>query len=211
MNQIDQLIKMRWILFWVITSLFVLVVAATLGIMFLGGGNLNGQERSILFNSFIVEIGVAVFALFYSIFGLRKHAKKSNILDREGFKTLISLHFQSVTAGLMQLFDDIHLQNHDEANPTAQSLLINNVKSVLHEARDKLTIYSVDGIPDINAFLETNLPSEKLDELVREAVSVALAPGESEEQRKRAVQYIKHVQVGLLKDINNRIINEVKL
>lgn len=63
---------MRWILFWVFVALFVVIVLGTLGAVFFGFGNLTESERSTLFNIFLVEIGVAVVALFYSIFGLKK-------------------------------------------------------------------------------------------------------------------------------------------
>jgi len=73
-NQIKQERAMRWILFWIFVVLFVLVVLGTLGAVFLGFGQLQGRERDTLFNVFLIEIGVAVVALFYSIFGLKKKA-----------------------------------------------------------------------------------------------------------------------------------------
>ena len=69
---IDQKDKMKWILFLVFTILFVLIVLCTLAAMFFDFGNLQEKEREILLYAFIVEIGVGVVALFYSIFELKK-------------------------------------------------------------------------------------------------------------------------------------------
>lgn len=66
---------MRWILFAVFLIVFVAVVTGTLGALFFGFGHLTEYERDVLFTSFIVEIGAAVVALFYSIFGLRRSKK----------------------------------------------------------------------------------------------------------------------------------------
>ncbi len=63
---------MRWILFWIFVGLFVVIVLATLGAVFLRYGDLREQERETLFTVFLVEIGVAVVALFYSLFRLKK-------------------------------------------------------------------------------------------------------------------------------------------
>lgn len=205
MTQLEQLTKMRWILFWVITSLFVIIVMITLFVLFFGGGSATEEERSVLFYTFIVEIGVAVFALFYSVFGLKKYGKKTNHLDREGFKTLISLHFHSVMSSLMKLFGEVQLHNTDETNSPEYDHLVKKVISVIHESRDKLSIFSVDGIQDINAFLENKMPLEKLESLVLDTVSAALKSGDPEEQRKRAIDHIRLIQVSLLKDINDQI------
>jgi len=68
---------MRWILFWVFIALFVVIVLGTLAAVFLGFGNLRDTERSMLFNTFLVEIGVAIIGLFYSIFELKRKGEPS--------------------------------------------------------------------------------------------------------------------------------------
>ncbi len=60
----------RAVLFWVFIVLFVAVFACTMLAVFAGLGSPTERERSILFNGFIVEIGAAVIALFYSAYGL---------------------------------------------------------------------------------------------------------------------------------------------
>ena len=62
---------MKWILFWVFVALFVLIVVGTLAALFFGFGTLQQNERETLFRVFLVEIGLAVVALFYSIFRIK--------------------------------------------------------------------------------------------------------------------------------------------
>ena len=63
---------MRWILFGVFLSIFVMAVAGTLGALFFGFGHLTDRERDVLFTTFIVEVGAAIGVLFYSIFKLTR-------------------------------------------------------------------------------------------------------------------------------------------
>ena len=63
--------KMKWVLFWVFIGFFVVILTGTLWAVFIGNENVTAREREILFYAFIVEIGAAVFALFYSIFALK--------------------------------------------------------------------------------------------------------------------------------------------
>jgi hypothetical protein len=67
-----QIIKMRWILFCVFTAIFVIIVFGTLLIIFFGLGEPTENERNILFNVFIVEVGVSMTALFGLLFNLKK-------------------------------------------------------------------------------------------------------------------------------------------
>jgi hypothetical protein len=64
--------KMKWILFWVFISLFVLAVLGTLSVVFLGMGSPTETEREWLVKGLILEVAACVIALFYSIFGLKK-------------------------------------------------------------------------------------------------------------------------------------------
>lgn len=136
-------------------------------------------------------------------------SKKTNRLDREGFKILFDLHTQSVKSQLIQLFEDFQKQNKNLESASSNELLVKEVKKIIYQSRNKLDIFRVDGIPDIKEFLESNLPSAKLDTLIREAVDIVLASGESFERRKRAIQYIKRTQIGLLKEIHTKIIKEI--
>ena len=77
---VEQERRMRWILFLVFVALFVVIVLGTLAAVFLDFGNLKEQHRNILFNVFLVEVGAAVIALFYSIFGLKR---KDEVRERK--------------------------------------------------------------------------------------------------------------------------------
>ena len=61
--------RMRWILFTIFVSLFVLIVFLTIATVFFGFGQPTEKERALLLTTFVVELGVAVAALFYSFFG----------------------------------------------------------------------------------------------------------------------------------------------
>ncbi|MFH0780480.1 MAG: hypothetical protein V2B20_00780, partial [Pseudomonadota bacterium] len=51
---------------------FIVIFLATAATVFLGFGQPTQDERSFLFKTFIVEIGLAVFALFYALFGIKR-------------------------------------------------------------------------------------------------------------------------------------------
>jgi len=63
---------MRWILFWIFLVAFIIIFLATTATVFLGFGQCTQDERSLLFKTFIIEIGIAVAALFYALFGLKR-------------------------------------------------------------------------------------------------------------------------------------------
>lgn len=75
---VSQENKMKWILFWVFIIFFIVILLGTLWAVFIGNVNITESEREVLFKAFIVEIGAAVFALFYSIFGLKKKSEIHN-------------------------------------------------------------------------------------------------------------------------------------
>jgi hypothetical protein len=74
LNEMDakEAQNMRRVLFYIFTALFVLIVVMTIATVFFGLGQPTENERDLLFKTFIVEIGLAVAALFYSLFGLKK-------------------------------------------------------------------------------------------------------------------------------------------
>lgn len=72
----EQMKKMRWVLFYIFASIFVIIVLGTLLMIFFGVGELTGKERDILFHTFIVEVGIAVIALFRLLFNLKKAREK---------------------------------------------------------------------------------------------------------------------------------------
>jgi len=133
----------------------------------------------------------------------------TNRLNREGFKILFDLHTQNVKSRIIQLFEDFQKQRDLIDSASDSHFLVNEVKKIVYESRNRLDVFHVDGIPNIKEFLERNLPSKKLDKLIREAVDMILSSGDSDEQKKRAIHYIKRTQIGLLKEINPKIIDEI--
>lgn len=71
-GEIKQNKRMKWILFFIFTSIFVLLVAATVMVVFFGIGSPSPKEREFLFHVFIGEVGLSVLALFKVLFGLKK-------------------------------------------------------------------------------------------------------------------------------------------
>jgi len=68
----SQTTTLSWTLFWTFWAVYVLSAVGTLSMLFFGFGAVRDDERSILVNTFVVESGVAVIALFYALFQLRK-------------------------------------------------------------------------------------------------------------------------------------------
>lgn len=71
-GEIKQNKRMRWILFYIFITIFVLIVAGTIATVFFGFGSPSPNERSLLFKIFIGEIGIAVLTLFRVLFGLKR-------------------------------------------------------------------------------------------------------------------------------------------
>lgn len=213
MRHDEQMHTMRWVLFWIFVGLFVVIVIATLAVVFANVGSPTEDERALLFKLFVLEIGVAIATLFYSVFRLKrddalattKRSARPNHLDREGFKHVLDLHFQSVLSSVLELFDDLQLQH--QVNPAAvdRGLAALNVRRVVKEARDKLSVFSVDGIEDISGFLASNFPQDRLDEAVNHVLSIAFARGEAREQRKRVSQIVRNIQVELLEQVQEKL------
>lgn len=64
--------RMKWILFYVVVSIFVVVAIGIILVVFLDIGNPKPSERDFLFKVFIGDVGVAVLAMIYKIFDLKK-------------------------------------------------------------------------------------------------------------------------------------------
>lgn len=79
------------ILFYAILVLFILVTSLTIFAVFTNAfSDISSEHKDILFNAFIVEIGAAIFSLFYSTFKVTQNSdsdkvskKKSEILSND--------------------------------------------------------------------------------------------------------------------------------
>lgn len=64
--------RMRWVLFWVFVSFFIMITLGTLGALFFELGSLDKDKLDILVYAFPIEIGAAIIALFYFVFGIER-------------------------------------------------------------------------------------------------------------------------------------------
>lgn len=74
-NDKVSLKNMRWVLFATFVGLFVVIAAATIWTVFFTAGGLSPDDRSLLVRVFLGEVGIAVVALFYAVFGLKRGEK----------------------------------------------------------------------------------------------------------------------------------------
>lgn len=70
---------MKWILFWVFISFYVIITILTIFALFFELGNLAEDYKTSLFTTFLIETGVGIITLFYSLFGLNRGNKKESI------------------------------------------------------------------------------------------------------------------------------------
>jgi hypothetical protein len=75
------------VLFWTFWAIYVAGAIGTLGMLFFGFGSVRDTERPILTNAFLVETAVAIVALFYSLWRLRRGDKSQ---DSEGSRDLVA-------------------------------------------------------------------------------------------------------------------------
>jgi hypothetical protein len=67
----DQRNRMKWVLFIVFLTLFVVISVSTIWLVFYSGKGPSESDRSLVVKIFIGEVGAAVVALFYAVFNLR--------------------------------------------------------------------------------------------------------------------------------------------
>ena len=73
---------MRLVMFYVFLSLFVILTVLTILTLFFGLTQLKDKYETLLVNTFIVEIGTAIAALFYGLFGLRRQDSTTQIQSK---------------------------------------------------------------------------------------------------------------------------------
>ncbi len=72
----EQRSKMKWVLFWVFIAIYIIVTLLTILALFFDLGNLATDYKTPLFTTFIIETGVGIITLFYSLFGLSRNETK---------------------------------------------------------------------------------------------------------------------------------------
>jgi thiol:disulfide interchange protein len=75
--------RMRWYLLWVFVGLFIVVSVLTILSLFFGIGNLNERHEGKLVTAFVLEVGLAVAALFYSLFALKRLATSETPAEKK--------------------------------------------------------------------------------------------------------------------------------
>ena len=140
---------MKWILFWVFIILFVTIVFLTLLSVFFGIGNPSENERSLLFKVFIVEIGLAVVALFYAMFNLKQAAASKSRKVRLDFGDLIDIQqFIAKTAVCTQILDngeaapDVTCKILDDNGPYISLDFPKDVQNMLVSVQTDSKLYS---------------------------------------------------------------------
>lgn len=74
--------RMKGALFCVFLIIFVVIVAFTIAKVFFDLGNPKPNERDILFKVFVAEVGVAVLALFKTLFNLKRQPKEKTPIPK---------------------------------------------------------------------------------------------------------------------------------
>lgn len=73
---------MRWILFWVVLVIFIALVVLTTVSLFTTFLPLDKEFKPVMVTTFVVEVGIAIFGLFYSLFGIKKSGGDGNVKIR---------------------------------------------------------------------------------------------------------------------------------
>jgi hypothetical protein len=80
---INQYFTMRWIIFYVFMVMYVILMIFTILAVFFNTFELPEEQEEVLFYAFIIEIGVAVIALFYSLFEINRNRTAQKELPKK--------------------------------------------------------------------------------------------------------------------------------
>jgi hypothetical protein len=78
----QQSATISWVLFWTFWLIYVFTALGTLGMLFFGFGTVQGSERTILVNAFLVETAIAILGLFYSVFKLKRPIEEKAVVKQ---------------------------------------------------------------------------------------------------------------------------------
>jgi len=118
------------ILLYTFTGVYILTALGTLAMVFLNFGVVPESERSILINTFLTETAVAIFALFYSVWELKKKDDSTlNLAEQKlinplesSFKDLI-IPLESLKLPTIQLHENKHFKGCSFIGPSSVVLL----------------------------------------------------------------------------------------
>ncbi|MBM33525.1 MULTISPECIES: hypothetical protein [unclassified Arsukibacterium] len=151
-NQKEQ---MKWVLFWVFLTLFVLMVLGTLAMVFLGFGSPTESERELMVKGLIGEVAVCIIALFYSIFGL-----KSGSVDASKLQEL-----ENKTDQALSIIESLRLSNDknrvgivsDSSEQGGNSFSVGVIRSTFQE---KIAVLDLNPPFPVSDYELTPLPIE---------------------------------------------------
>ncbi|MGY6274356.1 hypothetical protein [Methylomonas sp. MgM2] len=126
----DQNTKAKNLLLYVFLTIYVLTALGTLSMLFFGIGAVRDDERQLLINTFLIESAVAIAALFYSLWGLKK--KEDAVLEHtkelivnpleESFKDLV-IPIEALRLPQVQLHENKHFKRCKFIGPAAMTFL----------------------------------------------------------------------------------------
>jgi hypothetical protein len=140
----NQQNQMKWVLFWVFLAFFMLMVLGTLGMVFFDFGSPTESERELMVKGLIVEIAACIFALFYSIFGLKKDPVISEEIEK--LKEEITTLRESITKSTLKL--------------PATNALDSEYQSVEPDFKKSIDLFEVDPPCPLNEFSLEPLPED---------------------------------------------------
>jgi hypothetical protein len=140
-----QFERMRWYIFWIFITLFVMASVLTILGLFFGVGNLSERHEDKLVLAFVIEVGVAVAALFYSLFGIKKSGEsnaEAQLPDQ---------------ASIAHLEENVSIVTSNDA-PIDKGVTINLDKPVSLDLTDSLGSY-IAGSVSVKDFHQLFVPS----------------------------------------------------
>lgn len=180
-----------------ILILFSAIVAA-LGVQF--GDQIEasvpGGKATGLVGGVVILLGLFVTS-YKSISKIEK-----NVLNKEGFKNLLEIHFGSVSHQLLHLVSEFILQMEENPKSFNSDIFLMNCKRVLDNSRSKLSVYRTPQIPNIPEYLDQYLSHETLESHIKSALKIIEGADEASKKNRLAYQLIQSVQSDLWRKIN---------
>jgi hypothetical protein len=136
-GQMEQNKKAKALLLYTFLSIYIVSALGTLAMLFLGFGEVKEGERALLINAFLIETAIAIGALFYSVWEIKK--KEDNTQkNSEGFivnpledtfKDKV-IPMDSLKLPTIQLHDNKHFKRCKFVGPSSMTIMgctVNNV------------------------------------------------------------------------------------
>ncbi|GAA0359714.1 hypothetical protein GCM10009092_24900 [Bowmanella denitrificans] len=144
-----------------------------------------------------VAILVGLFVAAYkSVLNVEK-----NVLDKEGLKYILELHFGSVSHQLMHVINDFIVEMESSSDSLNSDVFVINCKRVIDNSRNKLSLFTAPGISNIPQYLDELLSHELLEEHIKKGLEIIQRSESAENRKKLAYQLIQSIQSDLWKKL----------